>query len=273
MRRFSAIVLLITGLALACGTDRPLRLATTTSVDSSGLLEPLLREFEATSGVAVDALAVGSGKAMQLLRRGDADLMITHDPAGERGFIDDVSPRIYRKLMCSRFIISGPSDDPARVSEAASAVDAMERIATSGKAFSSRGDRSGTHVRELELWRLAETAPDSDVLVESGQGMAATLRIASERNAYVLTDEATFAHMRKSLDLEPLYSRDDPALLNCYAVTVSSGPNEEEALRLAEWLTRGEGRTIIGAFEIGGKQPFRVWPSGVPDHEPEFLPE
>ena len=103
--------------------------------------------------------------------------------------------------------------------------------------------------------------------------MAATLRIASERQAYVLTDEATFAQLRDSLEIHPLFGVSDPNLLNCYAVTVPSGPSQDSSLRLAEWLTREEGRELIEAFEIDGKRLFRVWPQGAPDDRPDFEPE
>lgn len=259
-------------LAGSCGSKHALRLATTTSVDNSGLLEPLLREFQSSTGVGVEAIAVGSGKAMELVRRGDADLMITHDPVGERTFLDAESPLLYRKMMCGRFILAGPRDDPAGVADADSAAEAMAKIARSGSRFASRGDRSGTHARELQLWQAAEAHSEPANLLESGQGMAATLRIASERDAYVLTDEATFAQLRDSLDLVPLLER-DAALLNCYAVTVVAGSNQDQALRLADWLSRGDGRDMIESFEIGGKRLFDVWPEGVPDDRPESLPK
>lgn len=267
--RVFCVVLLVLASA-GCQEERHLRLATTTSVDNSGLLEVLLGEYERSTGTRVDALAVGSGRAIELTRRGDADLMLTHDPRGERGFLDQDRPLLYRKLMCNDFIIVGPPDDPARAADARSIGAALRQIA-SGSVFASRGDRSGTHTREDQLWMLAGTRPGAKGLLETGQGMAATLRIASEREAYTLTDRPTFLQLRASLDLEVVYDRGESDLLNCYAVTVPPGPREDAALELAEWLSRGRGRELIRSYEVGGERGFRVWPEGEPDDRPESL--
>lgn len=263
------IVLLLT--ASGCQQERHVRLATTTSVDNSGLLETLLAEYEKTNHTQVDALAVGSGRAIQLLKRGDADLMLTHDPIGEQRFLDDHDPPLYRKLMCSDFIIVGPPGDPTGSAPANSVGEAMTRIAANA-SFVSRGDRSGTHVREEQLWNLAGVRPAPAQLLESGQGMAATLRITSEREAYSLTDRPTYLKLRDSLDLAVAYEGPDSELLNCYAVTVPRGPRFEEALALAEWMSRGGGRELIETFSIDGEQVFRLWPAGSPDDQPGALP-
>lgn len=265
-----AIVLL--AILPSCRQERPLRLATTTSVDNSGLLDVLLAGYERESGTEVHTLAVGSGRAMELVRRGDADMMITHDPEGERRFLSSEQPALYRKVMCSDFILVGPPDDPAGVLGAQSAVEAVTRIESSDAAFASRGDRSGTHSREMALWNLAGVRPSGRRLVESGQGMAATLRIASERSAYSLTDRPTFLQLKRSLDLEIVYRNEDPELLNCYAVTVRGGERADAAAAFAEWLTRGNGRKMISSFQIAGEKVFRVWPAAVPDERPEAMP-
>lgn len=273
IRTLTAILLLLVLSICGCRKGRPVRLATTTSIDHAGLLEPLLAAFERETGVVVDALAVGSGKAMALTRRGDADVMITHDPEGEAAFIEDERPLLYRKVMCSDFILVGPSSDPAGIMGSESAGDAMTRIRLGDSSFVSRGDRSGTHAQELRLWNLARGRPHSSRLLETGQGMAATLRVASERSAYALSDRATFLKLRDSLGLTVLFDKPDPALFNCYAVTVPSGPRADKALQLAEWLTRGSGRDVIESFEVAGERTFRLWPDGVPDDRPRGLPE
>ncbi|MBW3671413.1 MAG: sulfate transporter, partial [Acidobacteria bacterium] len=134
------------------------------------------------------------------------------------------------------------------------------------------GDDSGTHSAELRLWEIAETRPQDHRIFESGQGMAATLRIASERNAYTLTDYPTYLRLRDTLELAIIYQREDPALLNCYALTVPAGPRNDAAAALAEWLSRGGGRELITSFRIDGEQPFRIWPHDVPDDHPEAVP-
>lgn len=266
-----AISLLLT-ITSGCQQQRHLRIATTTSIDNSGLLEKLLKEFERASETEVDALAVGSGRAIELVRQGDADLMLTHDPIGERRFIDEHHPLLYRKLMCSEFVIAGPVEDPAGAGRADSAIEAMGSIGLSSSQFVSRGDRSGTHSAESRLWELAKSRPGKRRLLESGQGMAATLRIASERQAYTLTDRPTYVQLRDTLDLAIIYRGSDPELLNCYAVTVPFGPNEDAAAALAEWLTRGGGRELIASFEIDRERMFTTWPGGIPDDRPEAVP-
>ncbi len=265
-----AVILLST--LSGCQEKRPLRIATTTSVDNSGLLEVLVDQYQQNTGTQLHTLAVGSGRAMELVRRGDADLMLTHDPEGEGAFIAENPPLLYRKVMCSDFILVGPPDDRSHVTSAESATAAMVLISSSNTPFVSRGDRSGTHARELALWGAAGVRPAGPHLLESGQGMAATLRIASERSAYTLTDRPTFLQLKDSLDLAIAYAGDDEELLNCYAVTVRDGQREDAALQFAEWLTGGEGRDVIGSFQIAGQKVFRVWPAGSPDDRPDATP-
>lgn len=257
--------------SLACDNATPLRLATTTSIDHSGLLPRLLASYEARSGTRVDALVVGSGKAMNLLSRGDADLMITHDPGGERRYVETHEVAYYRKIMCADFMLAGPPDDPAGIARSASAVEAFAAIFRHSSPFASRGDQSGTHARELEIWRAAGIDPNAAIRIETGQGMAPTLRISSERGAYVLTDLPTFLQLRDTLDLVALFERIDPALINCYAVTVPS-PADPRALELAAWLADGDGRALVEDFTIADHRPFRSWPRNVDGRRPEALP-
>ena len=229
-----ATLLFIAGLAalsVGCREDRRrLRLATTTSVDNSGLLTAILPSFQDETGIAVQVLAVGSGRALQLLRRGDADVALTHDLVAETAFLKETTPAAYRKIMFNDFVVVGPSRDEAGVGQAANATDAMRRIAGSGATFVSRGDESGTHAREQQLWRKAGTTPSAARLLETGQGMAATLRIASERHAYTLTDRATFTQLAETVGLQPLF-QGDPDLLNTYAVIVRPATARERDAR------------------------------------------
>lgn len=264
----------LTALVSCAPPPSVLRIATTTSVDNSGLLDAILPHFERESGVDVQAIAVGSGRAFQIARRGDASLLVTHEPLGERALFDDGLVRYYRKVMFNRFVIAGPAEDPAGVRASASAADAMTRIVRSGALFVSRGDESGTHARETTLWAAARVVPEARRLIETGQGMSATLRVASSRHGYVLTDEATLARLGDAVTVQALYG-DDPALLNTYAVailTTARPARNEAADRFARWLAEGDGQAHIDAFRINGRQVFFRWPAGADHATPESMP-
>jgi tungstate transport system substrate-binding protein len=264
--------------ALASSCARPagvIHMATTTSVDNSGLLATLLPEFQKDSGIQVLAVAVGSGRALDILDRRDADVALTHDPDAEQRYVDKGVFGEYRKVMFNDFVIAGPEGDPAQVRTATSAVDAMTRIASSGRAFASRADSSGTHSRELLLWKAAGRKPEGAHLIETGQGMGATLRIASERQAYVLTDRATFRQLQATLRLVML-NEGDPILINTYAVSYRAGligDRLAHAQQLIAWLTDGRGREVVSAFGIKDQPPaFTVWPADRPRTHPADLP-
>lgn len=251
------IASLVLTLAVACGGGpRPLRLATTTSVDHSGLLAAVLPAFTAETGLRVDVLAVGTGRALALLARGDADLAMTHDPEAERTFLSRHAAAAAVPFMVNDFLIVGPSDNPAGVATAASATDAFHLIAEREAWFASRGDSSGTHAREQALWRAAGRAPDPSRLIDTGQGMSATLRVASERGAYTLTDRATFLQMAPTLSLGVLVEG-GADLRNTYAVvTLGSSPRAREAERLRDWFLGDAGRAAMAAFRVAGQQVF-----------------
>ncbi|HXI14159.1 MAG TPA: substrate-binding domain-containing protein [Thermoanaerobaculia bacterium] len=258
----------------ACERRPALRLATTTSVDNSGLLNTLLPAFKKQTGIDVEVLSVGSGKAMQLGLHGDADLLVTHDPAGETAFLKSGKARLYRKIMYNDFLIVGPADDRAHVGAATSAIEAMKRIAQSDAPFVSRGDASGTEAREKLFWKKGGATPPPPRLVETGQGMAATLRVASQLKAYCLTDRATFSQLAHLLALREL-SHGDPEFLNTYAVMVigtSDKSRGSAAVTFAEWISTGAGREMINDFRIRGSRVFNVWPPNRPHHNPDVLP-
>jgi len=250
-------------------------LATTTSVGNSGLLESLLPAFERESGVRVRVHLVGSGLALRFLEQGQADVAISHAPSTEARFLRTNPGWWYRKLMYNDFLIVGPAADPAGVGTSGSVDEAMRRIAASGARFASRGDESGTHVRERELWQLAGVSPAADRLVTTAQGMSATLRVAGELAAYTLTDRATFDAVGGAFDLVPL-REGDARLLNTYAVLVDPGgpnvPTRPLARQFAEWLTDGQGRALIERFRIRGRPAFIVWPADRPRETPDAVP-
>lgn len=241
-----------------------LDIATTTSVVNSGAMSTLLPLFERETGITVRVHAAGSGRALAMLADGVVDLVISHAPQAESGMLAQHRDWQYQKIATNQFVIVGPPHDPADVRSAADAASAFTRIAESGAYFLSRGDGSGTHEREMELWNAARVKPPPDRLRVSGAGMGTSLRQASERRAYTLTDDATFLQLRDGLELQQLFTR-DPRLVNSYAVIFDSSPSAE---RFAEWLTAGNGRDALGAYAVGGVQPFRVWPRDCPGSDP-----
>lgn len=236
-------------------------------MQNSGLLDVLLPHFR---DATVRVHAAGSGRALEMLKDGIVDLVVSHAPDAEAGYLSAHPRWRYRKLMFNRFIVVGPADDPAEVRGARDAADAFRRIAGGGVPFVSRGDGSGTHEREQLLWREAGTTPPADRLLISGRGMSLALRHAHERRGYTLSDEATFGQMARQVDLVPLYGG-DARLLNTYAVVY--GPDSEGAAAFAEWLTRGDGRRRIGEYRVGdGGAAFTPWPAGCPDDDVRALP-
>jgi tungstate transport system substrate-binding protein len=268
------LLCLSSAIAIGCaGQSAHLRLATTTSVDNSGLLQAILPSFQQETGIDVQVLAVGSGRALQLLRRGDADVALTHDPVGEAAFLKEMPSAGYRKIMFNDFVLVGPSGDIALIRQATNAADAMRRIAMSTALFVSRGDESGTHARERQLWQEAGAEPRAERLLETGQGMAATLRVASERQAYTLTDRATFTQLARALALQPLFESDSD-LLNTYAVVIPRGNVPKNSAReFMRWISEGDGRARIVGFTIAGTHPFVVWPPGRDRDRPDAMPQ
>lgn len=192
-------------------------LATTTSLYDTGLLDSLAPMFERVTGLHLRVVAVGSGQALKMGERGDADVVLAHSPAAEREFMQ-AGYGLRRLVVASNyFTIVGPPEDPAGVRAAPSAAAALKRIAETEATFVSRGDSSGTHQRELAVWRAAGGLPAWRFYLESGQGMAATLLIADERRGYTLTDRGTYASLRRRLDLVSLRER-EAELLNVYHV-------------------------------------------------------
>jgi tungstate transport system substrate-binding protein len=220
-------------------------LATTTSTQA----------FEANSGFTVQVVAVGSGAAIKLGEQGNADVLLVHSPAAEKKFMDGGFGTDRRLVMHNYYIIVGPESDPAGIASATSAVEAFQKIAASGAQFISRGDQSGTNTMELGLWKLAGITPaDQAWYVETGSGMGATLTVASEKEAYTLTDRATFLTNQANLQLAMLY-QNDAALLNAYHVIVVNhdkwpSTNLDGAVAFADYITSSAGQDIIAAYGV-----------------------
>lgn len=269
-----AVALALVGAGCARRSPEPIVLATTTSVGNSGLLDVLLPPFENEVGLRVRVHLVGSGRALRMLERGIADVAISHAPEREEALLREHPGWFYQKLMFNDFVIVGPPADPAGVSGARDPEAAMRRIAGRRVRFVSRGDSSGTHERELMLWRAAGARPDGDALITSGQGMAGTLRVASEMSAYALSDRATFAQIEPAVELKIVYDG-GPALLNTYAVVVpqeNGRPRRSEAAVFGRWLTERRAREIVAAYRVRGTPAFTVWPDGRAAGSPAAVP-
>ena len=242
-----ALLAAVTG----CQDAEPLILASTTSTEDSGLFDVLIPAFEAASpGFDVAVVAVGSGQALEIGRRGDADVLLVHAPAAESAFVaaGHASERV--EVMYNDFVIGGPAADPAGLRGLRDAVAAFRAIAAAGAVFTSRGDNSGTHAKEREIWAAAGIEPGGASYVEAGIGMADLLLVASERRAYTLTDRATFLSLRAGLNLE-IMVEGDPRLYNQYAVLpVTSARNAEGARAFRNWITTPDAQALIGRYGI-----------------------
>jgi tungstate transport system substrate-binding protein len=233
---------------------RTLTLATTTSTRDSGLLKVLVPMFKKETGIDVKVVAVGSGQALELGRRGDADVLLTHAPDAEKRFMAEGYGERRRGVMHNDFVLVGPQTNPARIKGRTSITRAFDRIAQSESPFISRGDESGTHMKEKNIWKEAALDPAGNWYVRAGVGMAQALRIASEKRAYTLADRGTFLSQRDRLDLA-IHSQGDPLLRNPYAVIVVSsakhpGVNHRAANRFAEFLLSPKVQSIIGKFGV-----------------------
>jgi tungstate transport system substrate-binding protein len=278
MTRFLALVWLIVGAPLL-GTGGPVSdqssvviLSTTTSTQDSGLLDVLVPMFERKSGLTVKTISVGTGQALALAARGEADVTLAHAPGLEKKYVGDGKMSNRRLVMYNDFVIIGPPDDPAKIKGLPKAVDALERIAESRARFVSRGDKSGTHVLEQGLWKQAGIEPKGAWYIESGQGMGQTLGIANDRRAYTLTDRGTYLAFHRRVDLPILVEKDRP-LLNIYSVmevNPANGPrvNAAGGKAFAEFMLTSETQAVIKAFGVDKYgQPLFVPVAGKKDED------
>ena len=240
----------------AVPSNPTLILATTTSTQDSGLLDVLIPMFQEQTGYTVQTVAVGSGQAMEMGQQGNADVLLVHSPTAEKQFMDDGWGRDRALIMHNDFVIVGPADDPAKI-KGLSSTDAFKAIAAAGATFAARADKSGTSTKELGIWKKAELDPATEKpawYLETGQGMGPTLTIASEKDAYTLTDRATYLSNKANLQLEIL-SEGDPGLLNVYHVmTVNpdkwSKVNYDGAVAFTKFMTDSATQDVIGKFGV-----------------------
>jgi tungstate transport system substrate-binding protein len=255
-------ILLLPGLfaSPAFSANPPVRLATTTSTENSGLLKLLLLPFEQHTGYPVQVIAVGTGKALRLGREGDVDVMLVHARNAELKMVEDGFAVDRREVMYNDFVIVGPATDPAGVRGSKDAAAALAQIAVSQTIFVSRGDESGTHKKEKALWKEAGVIPTGKWYREAGQGMGKVLQMTGELEGYTLTDRGTWLAYRHNSLLQVLVEG-DPRLFNPYgimAVNPERFPdvNYPGARQLIDWVTSEEGRRIIRDFRVDGEALF-----------------
>jgi tungstate transport system substrate-binding protein len=247
-------------------------LATTTSTKDTGLLDVLIPRFEAGHDVRIKTVAVGTGEALAMGARGDADVLLVHARRAEDEFMAQGNGSLRLDVMHNDFLLVGPAADPAGA-KGKPAVEAMQLIARSSSAFISRADQSGTHMKELELWAKAGVLTEgASFIVRTGQGMGESARVASEKQAYALIDRATYLAQRQTLELVPI-AEGEPVLFNPYGVIVVSAKklpkvHEVEATAFARWLVGPEAQKLIGEFGTD-KYGQRLY---VPDAVPSGTP-
>jgi tungstate transport system substrate-binding protein len=237
-----------------------IRLSTTTSTENSGLLKTLLPAFEARTGIRVDVIAVGTGKALELGKNGDVDVTLVHARALEDRFVAEGWGVDRRDVMYNDFIVVGPASDPAGIKGGRDVIAAFRKIAASGAKFVARGDNSGTDLMEKSYWQQAAARPAGASYVSAGLGMGEVLNMAAEMRAYTLTDRATFGAYRARTGLAILVEG-DKRMFNPYGIIAVNpakhpGVNDRGARQLIEWITAPEGQARIAAFRPGGEQLF-----------------
>jgi tungstate transport system substrate-binding protein len=251
---FVAVVLALGPAAAQTPASRTVILSTTTSTQDSGLLDVLVPLFEKTTGYTVKTISVGTGQALALAARGEADVTLCHAPALEKKYVAEGKLHDRRLVMYNDFLVVGPEADPAKIKGDPSVVDALKKIAAAGARFVSRGDKSGTHILEQRLWMEARLTPASPWYIESGQGMGATLGIANDRQGYTLTDRATLLAFSKRVDLKPMVEH-DRLLLNVYSVmevNPANGPrvNAAGGKAFAAFMLAPETQAVIKTFGV-----------------------
>ncbi len=255
MKKIFFTVLIFLASCVTSVPSKNILLVSTTSTQDSGLLDVLLPAFTEQTGVQVSLIATGSGQALKIAEEGNADVIFLHSPAAEKEFMDKGFGMDRRLVMHNDFVIVGPESDPASLRTQPTVADSFNAIFSSAVTFVSRADESGTHVKELTIWKSANRNPARQAwYIETGQGQGATLNIASEKQGYAITDRGTFLAYKANLDLVILFEN-DPVLLNVYhVITVNPEKwprvNVEGAQAFADFITSPEGQDIIRKFGV-----------------------
>lgn len=261
MQRISMILLLIL-IALPAFATEHLRMATTTSTENSGLLAVLLPPFEAANDCKIDVIAVGTGKALKLGETGDVDVVLVHARDAEDKFVANGFGVGRRDVMYNDFVLLGPASDPAGIAGSREIAAALKKIAATGATFVSRGDDSGTHKKEKEIWKGAGVTPNGPWYLEAGRGMGEVITMATERQGYTISDRATYLAYDSKTNLQ-IAVQGDAGLLNPYGVIMVNPAKHPHvkvdlAKKFIDFLTSAEGQTLISGFKINGKQLFFV---------------
>ena len=265
LEAFLVSVLLVLTALPAAAVER-LRMSTTTSTENSGLLAVLLPPFEKKFDCKVDVIAVGTGKSLKLGEMGDVDVVFVHARALEDKFVANGFGVNRRDVMYNDFVILGPPDDPAGVRRATSAPNAFRAIAAKGIPFISRGDESGTDVKEKEVWAAAGIAPKGSWYIEAGQGMGEVITMATQKRGYTLSDRGTYIAFRKKTDLVVL-GQGDKNLWNPYGI-IAVNPKKyphvkyDLAMKLIDFVTGPDGQSLIAGYKVDGEQLFFLYGKG-----------
>lgn len=235
--------------------EKEIILSTTTSTYDSGLLDELIPVFEKKYKISVKPIAVGTGEALGMGERGEVDVVLVHARSAEDKFLEEGYGVNRKDVMHNDFVIIGPEEDPAEIKGNENVTEAFKKMSEKQMLFLSRGDDSGTHKKEIKIWEEAGIEPKGDWYLEAGQGMAGTIMIANEKNAYTLTDRGTYLSLQKNIQLKILFEG-DPLLLNSYGI-IAVNPNKyshvnyEGAIKFIDFITSKEGQEIIKNFGIG----------------------
>ncbi|MBT9549922.1 MAG: extracellular solute-binding protein [Hydrogenophaga sp.] len=252
-----AVGLLLSTSALA---QSSIVVASTTSTEQSGLFSHLLPEFKKTSGIDVKVVALGTGQAIDMARRGDADVLFVHDKVAEEKFVADGFSGKRQEVMYNDFVLIGPKADPA-ATKGSDIVGALKKVATANAPFISRGDKSGTHAAELRFWKMTDTdANKGSGYKECGCGMGPALNIGASSGAYVLADRGTWLNFKNRADMVVLVEG-DKRLFNQYGVMLVSAAKHPqvktaEGQKFVDWVTGAAGQKVIADYKIGGEQLF-----------------
>ena len=263
MKRFAFVLAILVWCGSASAQDRAITVASTTSTEQSGLFGYLLPRFKEATGIGVKVVAVGTGQALDIGRRGDADVVFVHDRAAEDKFMSEGQGVKRYDVMYNDFVIVGPKADPAHIAGDKDVADAMRKIAAAKTPFISRGDRSGTYEAELRLWKIAGidlSAVKGDWYREIGQGMGPALNMAASSNAYLLSDRGTWLSFKNRGDLVIL-TEGDKRLFNQYGVMLvnpEKHPNvkAKDGQAFVDWLISQKGQETIAGYKVGGEQLF-----------------
>ncbi len=255
---FSAVLVLLAQSCLAA--DDRMTLASTTSTQNSGFYDYLLPILKEETGITVDVISVGTGQALRIARNGDADAVLVHHRPSEDAFVDAGHGVDRRDIMYNDYVIVGPADDPVEIANSSSVREAFDRLSKGKALFISRGDDSGTHKKELEIWDMSAISPSGDWYREIGAGMGAALNMASVTDSYTLSDRGTWISFGNKGSLAVLFSS-EPPLFNPYGLILVNPERHEHvrhdlAVRFADWLTSLSGQNAISGFRVAGQQLF-----------------